>query len=267
VEEDHGAPDGPAVRLDGVRLAYGRAVALDTSSLVVRRGTSVALIGPNGAGKSTLLDAVAGLRAPVAGRVEVLGGTPRAARRRVAYVVQATEVPRQLPVTVREVVGMGRWGARGAFGPLRGDDRRRVDEAIARLDVTDLARRRLDELSGGQRQRVLVAQGLAHGADLFLLDEPVTGLDLVSREVILAVIRAEVARGATVVSTTHDLLEARTADQVVLLAGRVVASGTPSEVLTAEHLASAYGGRLFALDGDRIVLDDLGHGHAEGHSH
>ena len=137
-----------------------------------------------------------------------------------------------------------------------------MDDALERLEVGDLARRRLDELSGGQRQRVLVAQGLAHGADLFLLDEPVTGLDLVSREVILQVVREEVARGATVVSTTHDLAEARLADLLVLLAGRVVAAGPPADVLTAAHLGEAYGGRMFTIDGGRVVMDDLGHGHS-----
>jgi len=252
----------PAVRVEEVRLAYGRAVVFETSTLVIPAGVSAALIGPNGSGKSTLLDAVAGLRPPLSGRVEVLGGEPSAARRRIAYVVQATTVPTQLPVTVREVVTMGRFGARGPLGRLRPDDRRRVDDALERLEVGDLARRRLDELSGGQRQRVLVAQGLAHGADLFLLDEPVTGLDLVSREVILQVVREEVARGATVVSTTHDLAEARLADLLVLLAGRVVAAGPPADVLTAAHLGEAYGGRMFTLDGGRVVMDDLGHGHS-----
>ena len=252
----------PAVRVEEVRLAYGRAVVFETSTLVIPAGVSAALIGPNGSGKSTLLDAVSGLRPPLSGRVEVLGGEPSAARRRIAYVVQATTVPTQLPVTVREVVTMGRFGARGPLGRLRPDDRRRVDDALERLEVGDLARRRLDELSGGQRQRVLVAQGLAHGADLFLLDEPVTGLDLVSREVILQVVREEVARGATVVSTTHDLAEARLADLLVLLAGRVVAAGPPADVLTAAHLGEAYGGRMFTLDGGRVVMDDLGHGHS-----
>ena len=147
-------------------------------------------------------------------------------------MLQTTDVDRTLPVTVRETVTMARYALRGRFGRLRAADRAAVDAALERMDVADLAGRQLHELSGGQRQRVLVAQGLAQQADLLLLDEPVTGLDVVSRELILEAVAAERAAGRTVVVSTHDLDDARRADVVMLLANRVVAFGPPDEVLT-----------------------------------
>jgi ABC-type Mn2+/Zn2+ transport system ATPase subunit len=141
-----------------------------------------------------------------------------------------------------------------------------VRAAMERMEVTELARRRLEELSGGQRQRVFVAQGLAQEADVLLLDEPVTGLDLVSQSLITAAVAAERARGCTVVVTTHSLGEASEADQMLLLAGRVVASGPPSEVITGANLRAAYGARVLTVDEGIVLLDDPHH-HAEGDDH
>jgi manganese transport system ATP-binding protein len=164
-----------------------------------------------------------------------------------------------LPLTVGEAVAMARYPHRGALRRFRAADRRAVERALARMDVADLARRQLHQLSGGQRQRVLVAQGLAQEADLLLLDEPVTGLDVVSRQRIEEVMAEEVAAGRTVLVSTHDLADARRADLVLLLANRVVAFGPPGQVLTDAPLAAAYGGRLVRLSGDLVVLDDPHH--------
>ena len=138
-------------------------------------------------------------------------------------------------------------------------DRGAVRRALDRMDVADLERRQLHELSGGQRQRVLVAQGLAQEAELLLLDEPVTGLDGVSRDRILAAVAAERDAGHTVVVSTHDLDDARRCDLVMLLANRVVAFGPPAEVLVGDVLAAAYGGHLLRLPGGATVLDDPHH--------
>ncbi|HUG85523.1 MAG TPA: ATP-binding cassette domain-containing protein, partial [Euzebya sp.] len=132
--------------------------------------------------------------------------------------------------------------------------------ALRRMGATDLAGRQLRELSGGQQQRLLIAQGLAQQGDVLMLDEPVTGLDLVSREAILGVVRAERDAGTAVVMTTHDLADAGAADHVVLLAGRVIASGPPEEVLTPANLEMAYG-RQAVLVGDDLVVDDPHHDH------
>lgn len=248
-----------AVDATGLTLAHGTHVALRDATFRCRAGSLVAIIGPNGSGKSTLLDALAGLLEPVTGRIEVLGEPPGASRARVAYVLQSHAVNEHLPVTVGEVVAMGRYAHRGAFGRLTADDRRAIDEALERMDVGDLRRRNLGELSGGQRQRVMVAQGLAQQGELLLLDEPVTGLDLVSRELILRAMADELRAGRTVLATTHDLSDAAAAEQVLLLAGRVVAAGPPGEVLTGDHLAEAYGGRLVQVQGGISIMDDPHH--------
>src|SRR5690606_5860861 len=166
-------------------LAYGTRLALTGASFEIPTGATVALIGPNGSGKSSLLRALAGLLEPRAGSLDVPARRRRGA---VAIVLQTTEVDRSLPITVRETVTMARYAVRGPFGRLRAADRAAVADALEALEVADLAGRQLHELSGGQRQRVLVAQGLAQRSELLLLDEPVTGLDIVSRELILGVV-------------------------------------------------------------------------------
>jgi ABC-type Mn2+/Zn2+ transport system ATPase subunit len=227
-----------------------------------RAGEVTALVGPNGSGKSTLLHAISGLVEPARGDLTVLGGAPAAVRGRIAYALQATTVEERLPVTVGEVVRMARYPRLGLLRRAGEADHAAVDRALERLEVEGFARRRLDELSGGQRQRVFVAQALAQEADILLLDEPVTGLDLVSRSLIVEAIAAEQARGATVVVTTHNLGEAATADQMLLLAGRVVAAGSPADVLTKDHLAEAYGERVLSIEGGLVFFDDPGHHHA-----
>jgi ABC-type Mn2+/Zn2+ transport system ATPase subunit len=246
----------PAVAAEDLVLGYRAEPAFDRSSFTIEAGAVTSLVGPNGSGKSTLLRALAGLLRPLRGRLAVA-----AARRRggVAIVLQATDVDRTLPITVREAVTLSRYALRGPFRPLTRDDRTMVDGAMARLGVDDLAGTQLRELSGGQRQRVFVAQGLAQDADLLLLDEPLTGLDLVSRERITEAVADEHDAGRTVVVSTHDLAEAARADQVLLLAGRVVAEGPPERILSPEHLSEAYGGHL--LDLSRFAIDDPHHDH------
>jgi iron complex transport system ATP-binding protein len=235
---------------DGVR-------AIDRSSLTIPARAITTLIGPNGSGKSTLLGGIAGLLEPATGTIEI--ATIDGRRARIAYVLQSTKVNESLPVTVREVVMMGRYGRRGVWERLDSVDRKAVDEAMERMGITDLARHHLTELSGGQRQRVFVAQGLAQDHDILLLDEPLTGLDLLSAQAIDDVIHDEHARGCTVVMTTHDLAEAQVADYVVLLAGRVVAEGIPGTVLTVDNLTAAYGPNLLHVEGRRLFLDDPHH--------
>ena len=258
----------PAVAVEGrdLTLAYGRHPVLRAATFALPAGAVTSLVGPNGAGKSSLLNAIVGLLPVESGTLTVEGRSPLEMRRDVAYVMQSAKVNEQLPVTVREVVTMGRYATRGAFGSMSAEDRRIVDSAIDRLELGDLTRRHLGELSGGQRQRVFVAQGLAQDARVLLLDEPVTGLDVVSRGRILDVVAEERRSGRTIVMTTHDLSEAADTDHVLLLAGRVVASGAAEEVLTAANLAEAYGGRMLRL-ADGVVLIDDPHHHAHGHDH
>ncbi len=242
-----------AISISGLEVRFGDTIALSSVDLEVPKGTSLAVIGPNGSGKSTLLGAIAGITEPSAGTVTVQGSP-------AALVLQSTDVDRSLPITVRDTVSLARYSTLGLFRRFKDADRQAVDRALARLDVNDLAGRQLHELSGGQRQRALVAQGLAQDTDLLLLDEPVNGLDVVSRAIILDVIDEEVGLGRTIVMTTHNLEDARRCDQVLLLDRSPVAVGPPDKVLTEEHLRRAFGGRFVRVGGE-LILDDPHHDH------
>ena len=238
-----------------VCVHYGSVVALAPSSLRIELGTSTALVGPNGSGKSTLLNLLAGLVRPTSGTITVAPDT------RIAFVAQHQHQHSWMPLSVTDVLRMGRYGERGLLGRLRAADRRAIAEAAERLDVGSLRTRAYGELSGGQRQRVLVAQALATAPDLLLLDEPITGLDLVSQSRILQIIEEETAAGTTVVLSTHHLGEAKRTDVVMLLAGCLLAIGPPAEVLRPELLAEAFGSRLVRADGSTVVIDEHGHAH------
>jgi manganese transport system ATP-binding protein len=242
-----------AVTLTDLHIDFGSVHAVGDVSLEIPEGATVSFIGPNGSGKSTLLKAIAGIITPTRGTVDVHGND-------VAIVLQSTDVDRSVPLTARDVVAMARYGSLGLLRRFGRRDRAAVDEALARLDIDDLAGRQIHQLSGGQRQRVFVAQGLAQDAPLLLLDEPLTGLDVTSRSIIDDVMESETTAGRTVISTTHNFHDAEKSDLVLLLATRFVAFGAPDEVLTEEHLRTAFGGR-FVRVGDTLVLDDPHHHH------
>ncbi len=256
------AGPGPAVVVESVTAGYGRRVALADVSLRVEPGSLLAVIGPNGAGKSTLLKLIAGLIKPTAGRLTVLGGPPGSSARQVAYLPQAEAVDWEFPVTVGEVVMMGRY-ARLGFGRQPGPiDRERVAAALATVKMADAVNRQIGALSGGQRRRVFLARAIAAEPELYLLDEPVTGVDVTTQEELMDVLEAEARAGKTVIATTHDLIcAAQRFHQAVLINGRVVAQGPAELVLDQRLLAETYGGHVLVLPGDggRMVLDDAHH--------
>jgi ABC-type Mn2+/Zn2+ transport system ATPase subunit len=256
------APDGSnrtAVAIDHVSVRYGAIEAVRDVDLRFDRGTTVAIIGPNGSGKSTLLSTISGLVRPSRGQVTVYADDGQPIRHAVAHVLQTTIANEALPLTVAETVRMGCYGRRGAFRRLTAGDRSAIADAIERMRIGDLLGRQLHELSGGQRQRTYVAQGLAQRADVLLLDEPITGLDLVTQETITTMIDDEAAAGRTVVLTTHDVGTARRADLAVVMATEVIAAGPPAVALRPEQLARAYGGHVHVLDDGTIVLDEAHH--------
>lgn len=253
-----------AVEAKDLTLGYGSHIALESSSFVVPRPGITAVIGPNGSGKSTLLNAIAGLITPISGTVKVNVGH----RREVAYVLQSTRVNDALPVTVEEVVTMGRYASAGRFRRLSKHDRETVVDAMERTGIVSERRRHLQHLSGGQRQRAFVAQGLAQEHSILLLDEPLSGIDVTTSQAIDDVIHGEVDEGCAVILTTHDLTEASVADHVILVAGRVVASGPPDEVMTPENLAAAYGTAVLHPGAGLPMIDDPAHTPVgERHSH
>jgi iron complex transport system ATP-binding protein len=247
----------PAVRATDLVVAYDTKIAIATSTFTIPSGTVTAVIGPNGSGKSTLLNVIAGLIDRTSGEIDV--PARRGGFERVSYVLQTTKVNDALPISVAEVVAMGRFAGKGWFERLGADDRAAISSAMDRTGVTDLQAEHLQRLSVGQRQRVFVAQGLAQEHELLLLDEPLSGIDLTAAHAIDKVIHDEIEKGCAVVMTTHDLSEAKVADHVILLAGRVVACGPPESVLTTENLTAAYGPSLLHIDGGNVFIDDPAH--------
>jgi len=246
--------------LSDVTAGYGGRAALEHVTIAVEPGSLLAVVGPNGAGKSTLLKLLAGLLQPWSGRIEILGAPPGRESKRIAYVPQAELVDWAFPVTVEDVVMMGRFPRLGPVRRPGRDDRRAVAEALAKVHMDGHRRTQIGRLSGGQRRRVFLARALAAEPDLFLLDEPVTGIDATTQELLMDLLEAEAARGKTVVATTHDLACAAQRFQRVLAVNRtVVAYGPSNLVLDAEVLSRAYGGHLLVLEGRTVILDDAHH--------
>lgn len=233
----------PAIRAAGVCVDIDAQRILDTVDFVAHPGEVHALIGPNGAGKSTLLGVIAGDQAATAGTVKIAGRALaewplRALARERAVLLQDHSV--FFPFTVRQVVEMGR--APWARTPHEDDDDDAVAAALAATDIEHLAERRLPTLSGGERARAAFARVLAQRTGILLLDEPTAALDLGHQEAVLQLARERARAGDAVVVVLHDLsLAAAWSDRITLLErGRVVASGTPGEVLTAERISAVY---------------------------
>ena len=257
------APTGLSspIELSAARVVFGDRVAVENADLRLNAGDSVAVVGPNGSGKTTLLRLVAGLLEASSGSVK------RPPDARVGFVSQHASHPEWLPLTVNDVIRMGRYGERGLLGRFTAADRAIMAEAAARLEVDDLRDRAYGELSGGQRQRVRIAQALATAPNVLILDEPITGLDLPSQQVILDLIEQQAEQGTAVMITTHHLDEARHCRRVVLIAGRIVADGPPDEVLRPHNLRATFGERLLGDHAghdhpqEMLVIDDHGHNH------
>ena len=243
----------PSIVTHELEVRYGKTVAVTDVSLQIDSGSLLAVIGPNGAGKSAFLKALAGVVDIHSGKVEIAGPSP-------SFVMQSTDVDPSLPITVYDVVSLSRYSNRGILKRFRTEDRKVIQNAINRLNLNDLVNEQFHELSGGQRQRVLVAQGLAQESKVLLLDEPVNGLDIVSRDIILEMISEEKNNGRTVVVTTHNLSDARRADQVLLLNSFPISFGTPTEVLTESNLQKAFGENELRV-GAKVFLDDPHHTH------
>jgi ABC-type Mn2+/Zn2+ transport system ATPase subunit len=251
-----------AVAVEDVTAGYDHRPALTDVTLTVHQGSLLAVIGPNGAGKSTLLKLIAGIIRPWSGRLTVLGGAPGTSAGRIAYLPQAEAVDWEFPVTVGEVVTMGRYGRLGFLRQPGRHDQQVVAEALDKVGMSDASARQIGALSGGQRRRVFLARAIAAEPELYLLDEPVTGVDATTQEDLMDVLEAEARAGKTVIATTHDLIcAAQRFHQAAFINGRLVAQGPANLVLDQELLSETYGGHVLVLPGDggRVVLDDAHH--------
>ena len=250
------------LELRGVSVFYGQRAALDCVSLSISHGAQVAVVGPNGAGKSTLFKAMVGLIAPRSGEMLIHGRPPGEYRDPIAYVPQREEVDWRFPVTVFDVVAMGRYGRGRWLKRLTSVDREVVQRSLERLGIDPLAQRPIGELSGGQQQRAFLARALAQEPHVLLLDEPFTGVDVATREATLDLLATLRSREVTVLVSTHDLdLASARFDEVILLNGRLICAGSPEKVFTQENLQAAFGGQMMVVDGKIIVVDQCCGGH------
>jgi manganese transport system ATP-binding protein len=235
----------PAIKVRGLTVTYNGSPALDGLDFTAEPGMVHGLVGMNGAGKSTLFKALIGLLPVAAGTIEVAGGTTAAARTgaQIAYTPQTEAIDWDFPVSVFDVVMMGRYGKLGWRLRPREADRAAVIRALERVELDDLAQRQIGALSGGQRKRAFIARGLAQDAELLLLDEPFAGVDKRSEHTITQLLRELAAEGRTLVVATHDLVAVpQLCDQIALLNRKVIDHGTPAQVLVPEKLAEAFGG-------------------------
>jgi ABC-type Mn2+/Zn2+ transport system ATPase subunit len=249
--------DDARLEFEGVTVSYNGHPALKEVTFHVPHGARVAVVGPNGAGKSTLFKALVGLLPLRSGHI-LIHGLPQGSHQDcVAYVPQREEVDWRFPVTVEDVVMMGRFGRLGWLKRPSSQDRAVVARCTAQMGIANLAKHSISDLSGGQQQRVFLARALAQEPHILLMDEPFTGVDITTQEATLTLLNQLQTQQVTVMISTHDLhLATERFDHVLLLNQRLIAYGSPANVFTAETLGEAFGGRIITLPNGGVVTDD-----------
>jgi ABC-type Mn2+/Zn2+ transport system ATPase subunit len=266
-DEDQAAAAASVIRCADLAAGYPGRRVLEHVAFGLGPGELVAIVGPNGSGKSTLLKVLAGLLPVWAGSVAVLGQPPGRQPLRVAYLPQAESVDWSFPVSVRDVVLMGRYRRAGWLRRLGPADAHAAESALELVGLRDLADRQIGELSGGQQRRAFLARSLAQDPALYLLDEPVTGVDPTTEDELMGILAAECGRGKTVLASTHDLGGvAEHFSRVISLNGTIVADGPAALVRDAAVLRATYGGHLIEVERGNIVLLDDPHHRDAGHA-
>ena len=239
----------PPIQAVDVTVAYRSKAVLEGVSFQTPPGTLTAIVGPNGAGKSTLIKAALGLVEPAAGNFQFFGKPFSKVGGRVSYVPQRTSVDWDFPVTALDVVCMGLYRQIGWFRPVQSKHRRLALEALENVGMRDLSDRQISQLSGGQQQRVFLARSLVQGAELFLMDEPLAGVDAATETTIIETLHGLRDQGCTAMVVHHDLdTVVDYFDRVLLLNRTVIAEGSTAEVMQPDLLKQAYGGHLLIFD-------------------
>lgn len=252
----HHQPDKPILDVQHITVRYDGHAALEDITFHLHEGERVAVVGPNGAGKSTLFKVVSGVLQPSSGDVKIFGSRPRG-QVCIAYIPQRSQVDWHFPVSVADVVMMGRSAKLGPLNWPHKSDWEHVRHALETVQLSDLADRQIGQLSGGQQQRMFIARALAQEAELMLMDEPLTGLDTPSQESLLNLLDTLRTQKVTIMVATHDLDQAaRHFDRILLLNHRLITLDLPQNVLQADYLLQAYGGRLKIESGGTMVVDD-----------
>ena len=251
----------PAIALEvhDLTVSYNKRPVLWGVDFTLPAGALACIVGPNGAGKSTLIKAIMGLLPLSSGYADLLGKSLQTVRRQISYVPQRESVDWDFPISVREVVSMGRLARRSLFARPTEADRLAIDQALADVDLAAYANRQISQLSGGQQQRVFIARALAQQPDFFFLDEPFAGVDVASEAAIVALLKRLSAAGKTVVVVHHDLQTVPAYfSHAVLLNSRLIAAGPVEQVFTNDNLAATYGGKLTILT--KVAQEAAGRG-------
>ena len=232
-----------AINAESLHINYGKTAVLWDISFKIPSGCIVGILGPNGAGKSTLFKAILGLVKPLSGKIELLEGSSASdVRQKIAYVPQRESIDWDFPITAEEVVLMGRYGRLGLFGRVRKADKEAAAHALNLVGMHPFAKRQISQLSGGQQQRLFIARALVQEADLFLLDEPFSGVDMATEKAIMELLKAQKNQGKTILIIHHDL---STVEEYfewgILLNTRLIACGPLSEVFHRENLTRTFG--------------------------
>src|ERR1044071_7495591 len=246
----------PILDVQNLTVRYNGRMALEDVTFHLHAGERIAVVGPNGAGKSTLFKVVAGVQSPTSGEANIFGTRPRG-HNCIAYIPQRSQVDWNFPVSVADVVMMGRSAKLGLLNWPHKKDWEYVQRALEIVELSDLASRQIGQLSGGQQQRMFIARALAQEAELMLMDEPLSGLDTPAQEGLLNLLDTLRDQKVTIMVATHDLDQAASHfDRILLLNHRMIAFDRPQNVLQTDTLLQAYGGRLKIEGGGTVLVDD-----------
>jgi ABC-type Mn2+/Zn2+ transport system ATPase subunit len=250
-------PEPARLDVENISVAYNGAPVLREVTFQIPHGARVAVVGPNGSGKSTLFKVLVGLLPLREGRIFIHGKPLGTHQDCVAYIPQREEVDWRFPVSVLDVVLMGRYGRLKWLERPRRGDRAIVMKSLEQMGIANLAGQSIRDLSGGQQQRVFLARALAQEPHIFLMDEPFTGVDATTQEATLELLDHLRSKQVTVLISTHDLnLAATRFDSILLLNRRLIAFGSPNEVLRQEHLAQAFGSSLLVTEAGALLVDE-----------
>ncbi len=237
------------LEVKNLTISYQKKTAIKGINLEIENGSIIGIVGPNGAGKSTLMKGILGMIPKDTGEIKAFGKPVKESLKRISYIPQKEIIDWDFPVNVEEVVMMGRYAHLPMIGFPGKADKEIVREAMAKIEITDLADRQIRQLSGGQQQRIFLARALAQESDLFLLDEPFVGVDAKTEKAIFALMQELKEQGKTLIVVHHDLSKVLDYfDKLILINQTLVAYGDTKDVFTPELLHKTYGGRLTILE-------------------
>ena len=230
-----------AIHVEDMTIAYAEKPVIWDADVDIYDNSITAIIGPNGAGKSTLIKGILNIIKPISGEVRIWEKPYKEVYRQIAYIPQASNVNWNFPTTVEEVVLMGRYVHVGAFKKYGKEDRKKAEEALETVNMSEFAKRHISELSGGQKQRVFLARAIAQDAGMYFLDEPLQGVDIKTEAIIMDTLKEFQKNSKTIVSVHHDLSTVEEYfDHVVMLNKKILFSGSVAEVFTKENIALTY---------------------------